>query len=70
MEFWNKLDDAAKGRVLSGLGILGDASAMQPDMTGIQKGLATFLQTLNLFATGFGNVAQGYKDITYQPIKP
>ena len=69
MQFWASLDDAAKTRLLTALGMEGNIANMQPSMTGGQKGIATFLQTLNLLASGFGNVAQGYKDLTYKPLE-
>lgn len=69
MQFWASLDDAAKQRLLAGLGLEANVAGMQPSMTKDQKGIATFLQTLNLLTTGFGNVAQGYTDITHKNIE-
>ena len=68
MQFWASLDDAAKQRLLAGLGIEANLVNQLPNMTQDQKGIATFLQTLNLLTTGFGNVAQGYTDITHKNI--
>jgi hypothetical protein len=69
MQFWASLDDAAKQRLLAGLGLEAQVAGMQPSMTKDQKGIATFLQTLNLLTTGFGNVAQGYADFTHKNIE-
>lgn len=69
MQFWASLDDAAKQRLLAGLGLEASVATGLPGMTQDQKGIATFLQTLNLLTTGFGNVAQGYTDITHKNIK-
>ena len=68
MQFWASLDDAAKQRLLAGLGVEANLVNQLPNMTSDQKGIATFLQTLNLLTTGFGNVAQGYTDITHKNI--
>lgn len=70
MQFWASLDDAAKQRLLAGLGVEANLVNQLPNMTSDQKGIATFLQTLNLLTTGFGNVAQGYTDITHKNITP
>jgi len=68
MQFWASLDDAAKERLLQGLGLEAQIAGMQPGMTKDQKGISTFLQSLNLFSTGMGNLAQGYKDLTHKSI--
>ena len=69
MQFWASLDDAAKNRLLAGLGLESNTINQLPNMTGTQKGMSSFLQTVNLLTTGFGNLAQGYKDFNYETIK-
>ena len=69
MQFWASLDDAAKNRLLAGLGLESNTINQLPNMTGTQKGVSSFLQTMNLLTTGFGNLAQGYKDFNYESIK-
>lgn len=68
MQFWASLDDAAKNRMLAGMGLMGDVANMQPTMTPGQEGVSSFLQTLNLLSTGWGNLAQGWKDYNHKPI--
>lgn len=69
-EFWASLDEAAKNRVLSALGAGGGIASNMSGMTGGQKGLATFLQAINLLSTGGGNIAKMFKDINWKPLDP
>lgn len=68
MQFWKSLDEGAKERLLAGLGLESNAINGLPNMTKDQKGISTFLQSLNLFTTGMGNFAEGWKDYNYEPL--
>ena len=67
-ETYGGMFDQAKGRVSSMLGTATQAGSMLPQMTGGQKGLAGFLQTLNLLASGGGNFANMYKNLNWKPV--
>jgi len=68
MDFFAKMDADTKNRIINSLGVLTGAAGQQPEMTGGQKGFASFLQAMNLFASAFGNLGKGWKDYNYQPI--
>ena len=57
---YSNMFDSAKNRTLQSLGLMTQASAGLPSMTGMQKGTAGFLQTLNLLAGAGGNIASAY----------
>ena len=70
MELWANLDNTAKARLLSALGLEGQLAGQLPDMNDPQKFLSGFLNTSNIAATGYGNIAQLLKNLNYQPVKP
>ncbi len=59
---YNDIYNSAKDRTLQGLNLMTGAAAGMPNMSSGQKGIAGFLQTLNLLATGGGNFANMYKN--------
>ena len=59
--------NAAQDRISRLLGLLTQAASGQGSMTGWQKGISGFLQTGNLLATGYGNLAKGWRDWNYKP---
>jgi hypothetical protein len=52
----------AQSRVNQLLQLLTGAASGQASQTGTQKGIASGLQGMNLFATGYGNLMKGWKD--------
>ena len=69
MDFFANMDNAAKQRLLQGLNLMMGGAGMQPTMTPGQEGFAGFMQTLNLLATGAGNIGSAYKDLTHKTIE-
>lgn len=65
---YNDIFNSSKNRVAQMLQLLTGAASGQSSMTGAQKGIATGLQTGNLLATGYGNLAKGYRDWNYKPV--
>lgn len=65
---YNDSYNSAKNRLANALGMLTQSAQGLSTMTGGQKGIIGGLQGLNLGATAFGNLAKGYKDLTYKPI--
>ena len=70
MDLFSKMDSESKNRIISSLGLLTGTAGQQPDMTKDQKAIATFLQSINLFSSAYGNLAKGYKDFNWKPITP
>ena len=68
VEAYSDMFNQAKSRTGNLLGTITQASSMLPQMTGGQKGMAGFLQTLNLLATGGGNFAEMWKNLNYKPL--
>ena len=68
MDFFANMDANAKQRLLQGLNLMMGGAAQQPTMTSGQEGFAGFMQTLNLLATGAGNIGSAYKDLTHKSI--
>lgn len=66
---YSDINNQTKNRVLQALNSMTGTAAGLPSMTGTQKGISGFLQSLNLFSSGAGNFANLYKSLnTKYPI--
>jgi len=66
VETYSNINNATKQRVLQGLQLMTQNAMGQPSMTSGQKGVAGFLQSLNLLSTAGGNIAGMYKNLKTQ----
>lgn len=60
---YSDMFNQAKGRVAQSLGLMTQAAGGLPTMSGTQKGVAGFLQSLNLLSTAGGNFANMYSNL-------
>lgn len=68
-EFWKNIDADTKNRVINALGLLTGATSSMPDMTSGQRFFTSFLNALNLSATGLGNLVSGFNKASWEPQK-
>jgi hypothetical protein len=68
MNFLASLDANAKQRLLQSLGLEAQVASGLDEMSSGQKFTAGLLQGTNLFATGFGNIADAYAKTQTKPI--
>jgi len=64
------MDENAKNRLLQAYSALIGVSGMQADQTPVQKGILSGLNFADIFSTGAGNLAEMFKNLNYEPIKP
>lgn len=66
VQAYSSIHGQAQNEIASALGLATQASAGLSNMTGTQKGIAGFLQTLNLLSQAGGNIANLYTGLNKQ----
>ena len=66
MDFYSNLDQNAKTNFLNAMSGMTSTAGQMQDMTPGQQHFAGGAQGMNLMATGFGNLAEAYKDYNYE----